>query len=688
MAFPTDRTPGDLQLPFRQVHLDFHTSPLIPPIAADFEAEAWALGLREANIDSITCFATCHHGMSYYPTQVGFMHPHLTRDLLGEQIEAAHRHGINVPAYITVVWSEHQAEEHPEWRQVHRDGRPVGRAPVGPLSKHGWHWLCMNSPYADHVSAVTAEVVSRYPVDGLFFDIVMSAEPGCCCASCLRGMLAEGVDPEDDAALHAYTLRSERRFMARISGEVWAARPGLPIYFNARLRLAGDPEQGNRPEGSYFTHWELESLPTGGWGYTHFSLYNRFFQTLDKPILGMTAAFHRSWADFGTVKSQAALDYECFRALAGGAACSIGDQLHPRGSSNPETYKRIGRTYASVAAKEPWCRGARPLAEIGMLLSREIASGTRSAGLASEEGALHMLLELGAQVAVLDAASDFSAYRVIVAPDHVRLDDGLAAKLRTFLAGGGALLLSHESGMRLDGAGFALDDLMGIDYLGPSRDDVEFFRPEGDLTTAIPAMDHALYDRGSAVRARDGTETLGIVVSPYFSRTWAHFSSHAQTPPDPEHLPGLAAATIHGRVAYLAHPLFRSYQANGYPVYRQIVGALLHRLLPEPLVRTNLPTTGEVTLLRQPAGADGASPERLVCHLLHYVPQRRTPDLDLVEDVIPLRDVQVEIRTGKAPSASYLAPERTPLTATMHGPYARITVPDVHGHAMIVLEQG
>ena len=173
-------SPTASHLRFRQVHLDFHTSPLIPSIAADFDAEAWALGLREANIDSITCFATCHHGMSYYPTEVGFMHPHLTRDLLGEQIEAAHRHRINVPAYITVVWSEHQAEEHPEWRQVHRDGRPVGRAPVGPLTKHGWHWLCLNSPYADHVSAVTAEVVSRYPIDGLFFDIVMSAEPGCC----------------------------------------------------------------------------------------------------------------------------------------------------------------------------------------------------------------------------------------------------------------------------------------------------------------------------------------------------------------------------------------------------------------------------------------------------------------------------------------------------------------------------
>ena len=679
------KAPG---LRFRQVHLDFHTSPLIPAVADDFEPDAWARQLRDAHINSITCFATCHHGMSYYPTRVGFMHPHLKRDLLGEQIEAAHRHGIKVPVYITVVWSEHQAEEHPEWRQVHRDGSPVGRAPVGPLSKHGWHWLCMNSPYADHVSAVTDEVLSSYAADGLFFDIVMSAKPGCCCAYCLRGMLEAGVDPEDDAALHGYTLGAERRFMERISREVWAKRPGLPLYFNARMRLTGEPVDGNRPEAPYFSHWELESLPTGGWGYTHFALYNRFFQTLGKPILGMTAAFHRSWADFGTVKSQAALDYECFRALAGGAACSVGDQLHPRGTTVAETYRRLGATYASVEAKEPWCRGAVPLAEVAILLPSDSSSWSRVSGLESEDGALHMLLESGYQAAVVDSAADFAPYRVIVAPDHARLSTELAANLRSYVIAGGSLLLSHESGLSTEGKDFALGDLMGVEYLGASRDDVEFFRPLGELAAEIPVMDHALYDRGSAVRSLAGTEVLGEVVSPYFSRTWAHFSSHAQTPPNPVELPGLVAASIRGRVVYLSNPLFRSYQANGYPVYRQIVTAILHRLLPDPLVQTNLPTTGEVTVLHQPAGADGNAPERLICHILHYVPQRRAPDLDLVEDVIPLFDVTVEVRTGWEPRAVYLAPERTALVATMHGDYACVSVPKVTGHAMVVFERG
>ncbi|MGH2347493.1 MAG: hypothetical protein ACRDG4_19880, partial [Chloroflexota bacterium] len=92
-----------------------------------------------------------------------------------------------------------------------------------------------------------------------------------------------------------------------------------------------------------------------------------------------------------------------------------------------------------------------------------------------------------------------------------------------------------------------------------------------------------------------------------------------------------------------------------------------------------------VTVLRQAEAAGRAG--RLICHILHYVPQRRTPDLDLVEDVIPLYDVPLAVRTGWTPSAVYLAPERTPIPTTMDGAYARMRIPNVHGHAMVVLER-
>jgi hypothetical protein len=36
--------------------------------------------VKMGHIDSMTIFAKCHHGYSYYPTGVGTVHPHLKFD--------------------------------------------------------------------------------------------------------------------------------------------------------------------------------------------------------------------------------------------------------------------------------------------------------------------------------------------------------------------------------------------------------------------------------------------------------------------------------------------------------------------------------------------------------------------------------------------------------------------------------
>ena len=77
-------------LPARQVHLDFHTSELIPAIAAEFDKKQFQDALKRGNVNSITLFAKCHHSWSYYPTRVGRRHPNLKGDLLGRQIDACH----------------------------------------------------------------------------------------------------------------------------------------------------------------------------------------------------------------------------------------------------------------------------------------------------------------------------------------------------------------------------------------------------------------------------------------------------------------------------------------------------------------------------------------------------------------------------------------------------------------------
>jgi len=132
---------------FRQIHLDFHTSPLIEDVASEFDAEQFAKTLKDSYVNSVTCFAKCHHGMSYYPTKVGIIHPHLKIDLLGEMIEACHKHGIRAPVYYSICWDNYIGINHPEWLQCDQRGVPVRPAPYEP----GWYTLCLNTPYVDYV---------------------------------------------------------------------------------------------------------------------------------------------------------------------------------------------------------------------------------------------------------------------------------------------------------------------------------------------------------------------------------------------------------------------------------------------------------------------------------------------------------------------------------------------------------
>jgi uncharacterized lipoprotein YddW (UPF0748 family) len=240
-------TPHDLAL--RQVHLDFHTGPAIPNLGVDFDPDAFAQTLAAARVTSVTCFAKCHHGMSYYPTKVGVVHPGLQRDLLGEQIESCHRRGICVVAYTTVVWDEWAANHLADWLQMDGSGRVPGRVTLEVTGR--WRCLCMNSPYVDYVAAHAEEFVRAYPIDGVFFDIIMQTQPGCVCNHCLASMRQQGLDPTHDAQLAQHSLQVARAFMARTSQLVWSLKPTLTTPTRApRSSVRPVISSGWRPIGA------------------------------------------------------------------------------------------------------------------------------------------------------------------------------------------------------------------------------------------------------------------------------------------------------------------------------------------------------------------------------------------------------------------------------------------------------
>jgi len=657
--------PASEELPFRQIHLDFHTSEWIPDVGADFRAEEFLRTLQDARVNSINVFAKCHHGYAYYDTRIAAKHPALKTDLLGEMVRVLKPAGIRVNYYYSLVWDVLQARRHPEWLQRERDGKTIGGPPTDQ-----WPWLCMNTPYLDHVVRENEEILSRYPVDGSWFDILKQPPDGCFCQWCVEDRRKLGLldTPED---LFRHNKLVARRVEDRLFQLTRKHVPGGAVFFNSRIII------GVRDELDVFSHIEIESLPTGGWGYTHFQQRVRYMRTLGKDVVGMTGRFHKSWGDFGGLKNQAALDYECLNFLANGVKVCVGDQLHPRGRLDPVTYRRIGRTYRKVEALEPWARGVRALTDLGVVSAAATNPERATNKIPTvDQGFTNLLLELHHQFDVLDADSDLSRYPVVIVPDEIRPVERLVRRLRDYVAAGGALLVSDRALLDPQTGQFALD--LGVEYQGPGRYAQSYLLLQPEWFPAIDDQPYFLYQRGSAITARPGTETLATYGYPYFDRSPAKFSSHKQTPlgqrsPDP-------LITRRGKIIYIANPFFTSYALDGYGVQKQVVAALLERLLARPRVRTNLPSTAQIQVLEQPRE------KRVIAHVLYYPLTRRAPDLDIIEEPGLLTHVEISVRLEARPRAAYAIPSRAKIPFEFTSGYAACRLPRVEGHAAVCFE--
>ena len=658
------------ELRFRQIHLDFHTSEEIARIGADFDADEFAGTLEKARVDSITCFARGHHGWIFYDTEKDpeRRHPHLSRDLLREQIEACHARGIRAPIYVTVQWDHYTAERHPEWLCLTPEGQIQG---TPPYEAGFYRKLCVNTPYVDWLKEHVQEILETLPVDGFFFDIVQPND--CSCQYCKRGMLEKGLDPADGEARRQYGLEVVNQFKRDMTACVRQFNEECTIFYNA-----GHIGPRHRAVADAYTHWELESLPSGGWGYLHFPLTMRYARNLGSDCLGMTGKFHTSWGDFHSFKNPEALQFECFTMLALNAKCSVGDQLHPEGKICQATYELIGSVYGEVEKKEPWCRGAEPVIEIGVLSPEEFVGGDHSRLPEAAMGAVRMLQEGAHQFDIIDSQADLSAYRVLVLPDEIPVSAGLAEKIGKYLSSGGALIATHRSGLGEGGEQFALKEL-GVELKGDAPFSPDFVMPQGDIGRGLPETGHVVYRRGLEVELADGAEVLAMAQVPYFERDWRHFCSHRHTPSSEKD--GYPAVVRRGDCIYFAHPLFSQYAQSAPRWCKQLFLNALEMLLPEPLVRVKGPSTVTTALNAQ------RGEQRWVLHLLHYVPERRGADFDVIEDVIPLFDLGVSVR-GPEISEVKCVPGGEVLDFSVRNGRVEFALPKLEGHQMIELKLG
>lgn len=657
---------SDFTVPRRCIHLDFHTGPQIPDVAADFNADEFAETFRRAHVDSVALFAVCHHGHSYWNTSHPSRHPGLPAGygLLEKQVEALRKVNIIPAFYISVQCNEYCANTHPEWKALDPTGKPVNVK--SDIFTPSWQIMDMSSPYQDYLAEQLAEVLERFaPFRRLSMD--MCWDQPSCSPWALAGMRKKGLDPRLDADRKHYAREVVYQYMKRYRDMVDAAHRGHPpagVWFNAR------PKTNLFVEKQFLRHVHVESLPTGGWGYSYMPYVARIVRQTKLPTIGFTGRFFKGWGDNSSLKPEMALKYECCSCLAQNISSGVGDLLHPRGRLHPEVYSLIGKVYAHLEKCEPFVEGGRFVNEVAALV--DLGLGDRPGD--APQGLVRMLTQLQEQFDLIPVDQDFSAYKVVIVPENIRPQPELRARLRHFVGSGGKLILVGAAAAELPDQPLLAEQ--GIEVCGESPYSATFIHAGAEILAGLADYPFVMYDKGIRIKGQAGSQVLAQMGEPYFERDYDHFSGHSYTPE--AGLSEYAGVVRNRNVVTISFPLFGAYARHGTPYYRRLFGNVLKQLQPRPLVEAAGPSIMETALLKYG--------ERTVVHVLSFGPPNHVGNLDIIEDAFPLVAVPIRIRLDKKPRQITLQPHGQPLDYVWNDGYAEIKLTLLDGHGMLVIE--
>ncbi len=625
----------------RCVHLDFHTFEGIDGIGKDFDKEEFKAALKEAELDSITVFAKCHHGNFYYYSDKFHTHPGLVKPLLDLQVEACKEAGVSAKIYISAGLDEYAAQEHPEWLIV-----PEGGVPQNMLEPH-FHHLCFNTPYLDLLIAQTEEVTRRYMPDGLFFDII--AECACVCPSCRRDMVKKGLDYTKHEDVMQEALDVLVMWMDKLTSAARAIKPDVMVFYNG-----GDFPVGRHDRMDVNDQLEAESLPTGGWGYDHFPMSMAYIRRQGKNCTGMTGKFHLTWGEFGGFKYKDALLYEGAQCLAFDAGLSVGDQLDPTGRIDAYTYENIGNAMRYIKAREPW-RGGTPLVDLAVLSDIHSLHTPAGQALGKKElnkgrtGASRMLFEAKYLFDIIGYEEISAKYPLIILADEkAELDEREYIALCAYVKAGGKILASGRAPLYRGKMAFDL----GCEYIGKDAYRPSYLRARYPLAAA-DGMTLVLYEDFHTVRPVG--EVLADQIHPYFQRGGTRFCSHNNTPANYDD--AVPAITEGKDGIYVAAAVFSDYAATGSLSSKQIVLPLLARLCPDKvIVATNIPSSGKVVLYEKGGG--------FICHALYANTVKRGERVEVIEDLVTLPDIYVTLRLPREVTSAVSRPDGKKLALT------------------------
>jgi hypothetical protein len=543
--------------------------------------------------------------VSNYPTDLSAQtrNPALAQrasgDLVGDAVTAAHDRGIRLLARMDFSKVDRRrAEEHPEWCFVGPDGEWQ--------VYNGLTSVCPSAPYYQRETfAVIDEVLSRYDVDGFFFNWASYNERDysgryrgvCQCLSCARAFgapLPAGPDDPSYPRWRRFAKGMIDEFCGRMREWVAARRPEAPLIMGDTADIVFH-EANNAVGRPLWHHRTSEHVSAARTYRPHAPVFTNAVGFVDMPYR------------LAGEEPEHVAQY-LVQAISRGANPST----YVMGTPDDSRYECLdvaGRITRHHRDHQEVYTDLVPAARVLLVRPDPLAPEVPTAEF---QGLYRALLERHVPFDVLGEerigdCGRLDEYSVVVLPDLGALEPATVAALDAF---SGAIVTTGSSGFDGDTAqlvGSPVRERLAV------RDGVEAVRsmhllPDGDGAFPVPVI--GAYH---VVAPTDGARTAMRVLSraPYGPPEKCH--GHVELTQ-----PGLLAA---GRMTVLPWTVGRAYREVGLSAHRDLFVDAVLAAVPVPVaVDTDLPDQVEVVVGRSRAG--------LVVHLVNLTgagPQRFGP---------------------------------------------------------------
>lgn len=381
---------------------------------------------------------------AWYQSEVPYHHVNEyldpAKDLLGEVIEECHRRGIRFIGRFDFNRGEDLIyQAHPEWFAQNEDGTPQV---VGSMRPGEWSLLyttCMNSGYWRDKMAlpVITEALTRYPMDGVFFNGIFPAD--CHCDVC-KGLYKEkyGVDlPRSDPDPSWRSFEIERN-VSVLRDKIKELRPDIPFvlyqwteqsrYLDAPMtEMICDESQNVLSRGleKLSPYW----LPS----------YKMKLCRLDSPLAPPCGIIHSSpgmdWRHTGLPPAE----YRFWMSQVHAAGGSLWHSITgiPDTITDKKLLDTLKKVNLDIKASQKEMENVKPIDDLALLFEPENPSQGWLTALYDRQ----ILFDI---LPVYRAEENLCRFKAVIVPEIIDISESLAAALCVYIRKGGRVLFEGK----------------------------------------------------------------------------------------------------------------------------------------------------------------------------------------------------------------------------------------------------